>query len=83
MPIIANDHTISLDEDYRSSIIPSRHMELNRKVILSGNAYVKGGVYGDVIQINAGNITVEESMYTPFDLTIDLQQKSLCHLNSP
>ncbi len=82
MAIVDTEHTFSVDEEYKSPIIPERHTQLSRRVVLSGEAKVHGGVFGNTISIEAGNIEVMQSMYSPSDVTVRLAVGGHCLLRS-
>jgi len=50
-------------EEHIGSIMPGNRAEMHRDIYLQSGALIKGGIYGNKLSINGGNITVEGSTY--------------------
>jgi hypothetical protein len=61
---IFNDQAAILkNEIYSNSIIPSKRTEMWRRVELHGDTYVMGGIFGDSLLVQGGDVYVRDAVY--------------------
>jgi hypothetical protein len=61
---IFNDQAAILENEiFANSIIPSTRTEMWRRVELYGNSQVKGGIFGDTLLADEGNVFVRDACY--------------------
>jgi len=71
-----------IDKYYNASIIPGKHMELNRDVIFKDKAEVDGSVYGNKVTFDSKKTFVKKSVYSNLDIYFRLEEDSKIELNS-
>lgn len=73
---------IVVDKHFKTSVIPGKHMELNRDVKIKGNASVDGSIYGNKITFESKHAIVSKSIYSNLDIYFNLKQEAWIELNS-
>ena len=73
---------IIIDKHFNASVIPNKHMELNRDVIFKDRAEVDGSVYGNKVTFKSKSAFVEKSIYSNLDIYFRLKEGSKIELNS-
>lgn len=71
------------DEVYSDSIIPFLKKELKRKVDISGRVTIKGGIYCQNLEIDAGDIFIQKSVFTEEGILIKGKKGGMVWFNSP
>ena len=80
---IQNDKIFMLqDEAYSDSVIPFLKKELKRKVDLYGKVELKGGIYCQNLNVDAGDIYVQKSVYVEEGIAIKGKEGGLVWFNS-
>lgn len=81
---IQNDKMFMLqDEVYSDSVIPFLKKELKRKVDLYGKVELKGGIFCQNLDVDAGDIFVQKSVHVEEGISIKGKEGGLVWFNSP
>ena len=73
---------IVIDKHCNTSVLPNKHMELNRDVKIKGNASIDGSLYGNKITFESKTASVKKSIYSNLDIHFNIKKGSKIELNS-
>lgn len=73
---IQDDLTFTLiDEEYTSAIIPHYKRQLKRDVRLFGDVVLKGGIYGQSLEVSADDVVILGSVYVDHHISLKSDKK--------